>query len=126
MRLHQVEAAARGGAGSMGEAPVAPGAPDMEGIAADDFAIRLCRIPVAGNQRDIGTAFTRDGGHGLVDKPFSAAKRVIALADERNFHELRAARSSSMAASTRLSGRVTRQSLILPPPQPSMPQGRHG
>ncbi len=128
------------------ERRVAPRAADVERIAADHAHRRRASIgsPAAREDRDVDRLVfdAASASHRTRREAFGPAVRAVARADERDLQGARSdapimrsaadrvARStsrirSSIAASTSPTGRCTRQSLTLPPPQPSCPHGRH-
>ena len=124
MALHQVEAAfgdqALHGARKAGIAP-GPSQVERRQAQAVRAAGRLA-LPLPRDHGDIDTP-GREGGDGTFDEALGAAEGRVLLAHDGKLH---GANSSSQAASTCATGKVTRQSLTLESSQPARPQGRHG
>src|SRR5450631_1704021 len=131
VRLHQLGRLLRDRmADRAGKAPIAPEAPDVERIAdhrLDELQARLRPLSRVERYRD---ATLEQCLERAFDETLSASVRRVALADDGQAHYAPlgsvAASMSVRAACTRSTGSVVRHSEILPPPQPSMPQGRHG
>src|SRR5439155_2428042 len=113
-----------------GEAPIAPQPSEVGRIAEHGLDQLQPRLrPAPGVERDCDAAFEQCFECRL-DKALRAAEGRIALADDSEPHRgagsSLSARISLSAAWTRATGSVVRHSDTLPPPQPSLPQGRHG
>ena len=130
VRLHQFRRlAGDAGANRAGEAPVAPQATDIGRVAQHRFDQLQPRLrPAPGVERD-GDAALEQSFERALDEALGAAVGRVALADDRQPHRdipSVSANSSNSAARTRSTGSVVRHSETLPPPQPSLPQGRQG
>ena len=131
VRLHQFGRLFRDGTtDGTRKTPVAPEAADVERIADDGLDQLQPRLrPLPGVKRDRDAALEQRLER-TFDEALRAPVRRVALPDDGQSHYAPsrpvAARTSFSAACTRSTGSVVRHSEILPPPHPSMPQGRHG
>src|SRR5512145_882303 len=128
VRLGDVEAALRHfPPGAVGETPVTrrppaeqPGIGRIAGDLPEAFTRRP--VPTAGDESHLGPLAGQRAERPL-DEALRPAVGVVALTDDGDLHR---ASSSWAASSTASTLSEVRQSLTLPPPQPSIPHGRQG
>src|SRR5690606_20818573 len=123
MGLHQIEVMVpQHTAGRFGKAP----------FPSDPASVRR----IAGNDPDLVGAAPLPRQDGKLDASFAQRLRcrgaealattvgTVLLANDRNFQAVHQRIQCSTAFNTRSTGICQRRSLTLPPPQPSLPQGR--